>query len=75
MGKNKILVILDSYVDDSVKSICKSFTNILLHVSYRIFSAQADRTLTHTSHEDTEQSTIEASFTLDGVTLTEPLIR
>jgi hypothetical protein len=36
---------------------------------YRVFRAQADRTLTHTSHKDTEQSTIEASITLDGVTL------
>jgi hypothetical protein len=31
--------------------------------------------MTHTSHKDTEQSTIEASITLDGVTLTDPLIR
>jgi hypothetical protein len=38
------------------------------------FSAQADRTSTHTSQKDTEQSTIEASMTLDGVTLTDPLI-
>jgi hypothetical protein len=35
-----------------------------------VFRAQADWTLTHTSHKDTEQSTIEASVTLDGVTLT-----
>jgi hypothetical protein len=42
---------------------------------YRMFSAQADWTLTHTSHKDTEQSTIEASVTLDGITLTDPLIR
>jgi hypothetical protein len=46
-----------------------------MHILYRVFSAQADGTLTHTSHEDTEQSTIEASITLDGVTLTDPLIR
>jgi hypothetical protein len=31
--------------------------------------------LTHTSHKDTEQRTIEASITHDGVTLTDPLIR
>jgi hypothetical protein len=31
-------------------------------------------TLTHTSNEDTEQSTIEASITFDGVTLTDSLI-
>jgi hypothetical protein len=37
---------------------------------YRVFRAQADWALTHTSHKDTEQSTIEASITLDGVTLT-----
>jgi hypothetical protein len=42
---------------------------------YRVFSAQADWTLTHTSHKDTEQSTIEASITVDGVTLTDSLIR
>jgi hypothetical protein len=36
-----------------------------------MFSAQADWTLTHTSDKDTEQSTIEASITLDGVTLTD----
>jgi hypothetical protein len=37
---------------------------------YRVFSAQADWTLTHTSHKDTEQSTMEAFITLDGVKLT-----
>jgi hypothetical protein len=42
---------------------------------YRVFRAQADWTLTHTSHKDTEQSTIEASITLDGVTRTDQLIR
>jgi hypothetical protein len=36
---------------------------------------QADWTLTHTSHKDTEQSTIEASITLNGVTVTDPLFR
>jgi hypothetical protein len=40
-----------------------------------MFSAQADLTLTHTSHKDTEQSTIEAYITPDGVILTDPLIR
>jgi hypothetical protein len=43
-------------------------TNIYI---YRVFKAQANQTLTHTSHKDTEQSTIEASITLDGVTLTD----
>jgi hypothetical protein len=53
---------------------------------YRVFRAQADWSLTHTSYKDTdqstietsittEQSTIEASITLDGVTLTDSLIR
>jgi hypothetical protein len=42
---------------------------------YRMFSVQADWTLTHTSHKGTEQSTIEASITLDGVTQTDSLIR
>jgi hypothetical protein len=38
-------------------------------------SAQADWTLTHTSHKNTGESTIETSTTLDGVTLTDILIR
>jgi riboflavin synthase alpha subunit len=38
---------------------------------YRVFRAQADWTLTHTSHKVTEQIAIEASITLDGVTLTD----
>jgi hypothetical protein len=41
---------------------------------YRMLRAQADWTLTHTSHKDTEKSTIEASVTLDGVTMTDSLI-
>jgi hypothetical protein len=41
----------------------------------RVFRAQADWTLTHTSHKDTEQSTIKASITLDGLILTDSLIR
>jgi hypothetical protein len=40
-----------------------------------VFRAQADWTLTHTSHKDTDQSTIEASVTPDGVTLTNSLLR
>jgi hypothetical protein len=48
---------------------------VLITVMCRVFRAQADRTLTHTSHKETEQSTIEASITLDGVTLTDSLIR
>jgi hypothetical protein len=43
-------------------------------ILYRVFRAQTAWTLTHTSHKDTEQSTIEASITLDGVTLTDSLI-
>jgi hypothetical protein len=42
---------------------------------YRVFRAQADWTLTHMSHKDTEQSKIEASITLDDLTLTDSLIR
>jgi hypothetical protein len=42
---------------------------------YRAFRAQVDWTLTHTSHKDTEQSTTEASIIIDGVTLTDSLIR
>jgi hypothetical protein len=42
---------------------------------YRVFRVQDGWTLTHTSHKDTEQSTIEASVTPNGVTLTDTLIR
>jgi hypothetical protein len=42
---------------------------------YRVFRAQAGWTLTHTSEKDTEQSTVEASITFDGVTLTDSLLR
>jgi hypothetical protein len=42
---------------------------------YQVFRVQADWTLTHMSHKDTEQSTIEASITLDGLTLTDSLTR
>jgi hypothetical protein len=44
-------------------------------IFYYVFRAQADWTWTHTSHKDTEHSTIEASITLDVVTLTDSLIR
>jgi hypothetical protein len=44
-------------------------------INYRVFRAQDDWTLTHTSHKDTEQCKIEASITLDGITLTDSLIR
>jgi hypothetical protein len=46
-----------------------------IHCLYMVFRAQADLALTHTSHAHTEQSTIEASITLDDVTLTDLLIR
>jgi hypothetical protein len=36
---------------------------------------QADLKLTRASHKDAEQNTIGASITLDGVTLTDSLIR
>jgi hypothetical protein len=42
---------------------------------YRVFRAQANWTLTHTSHKNTELSIMKASITLDGVTMTDPLIR
>jgi hypothetical protein len=51
---------------------------IYLHVTiwiYQMFRAQADWTLTHTSHKDIEQSTKESSITPDSVTLTDSLIR
>jgi hypothetical protein len=48
---------------------------ILVHFKYRVFSAQAKWTLTHTSHKDTEQSAAEASITLDAVALSDSLIR
>jgi hypothetical protein len=47
----------------------------LVHYIYRVFREQADWTLTHMSHKDTEQSTREASITLDDVTLFDSLIR
>jgi hypothetical protein len=47
-------------------------TNI---ITANVFPEQADWTLTHTTHKHTEQSTIEASIRLDGVTLTDSLIR
>jgi hypothetical protein len=50
-------------------------TNEYLKQCYRVVSAQADWTLTHTSHKDTEQSTIEVFVTLDCVTLTDLHIR
>jgi hypothetical protein len=46
-----------------------------LERTYRVFSALADGTFTHTSHKDTDQRTIEASVTLDGVTQTDSLLR
>jgi hypothetical protein len=48
---------------------------ICLIVLYWVFRAQADWTLAHTSHTDTEPRTIEASIIRDGVTLTDSLIR
>jgi hypothetical protein len=40
-----------------------------------VFNEQAGWTWTHTNHKDTEQSTIEVSFTLDFVRRTDALIR
>jgi hypothetical protein len=45
------------------------------YIYIRVSRAQADWTLTHMSHKDTEQSTIEGYITLDGITLTDSLIR
>jgi hypothetical protein len=42
---------------------------------YWSISTQADCTLIDTSHKDKEEGTIEASITLDGVTLTDQQIR
>jgi hypothetical protein len=55
--------------------IVSCFTRLSVARLYRVFRAQADWALTHASHKDTEQSTIEASVTLEGVTLTDSLIR
>jgi hypothetical protein len=41
---------------------------------YRVLSAQADWTLTHKSHKGTEQSTVEATITLDGVEVIDSLL-
>jgi hypothetical protein len=51
------------------------FITIPLAGIYRVLRAQAGWTLIHTSRKDTEESTIQASITLDGVTLTDCLIR
>jgi hypothetical protein len=53
---------------------CKLRVNKVIQI-YRVFSAQADWTLNDTSHKDTEQSTVQACITLNGVTLTDSLIR
>jgi hypothetical protein len=45
-----------------------------LQALWIIWSVQRAGWLTHTSHKDTEQGIIHA-ITLDGVTLTDPLIR
>jgi hypothetical protein len=42
---------------------------------YWVFRSQADWSSTHTSHKDTEQSTLESSVTLDGITQTDSLLR
>jgi hypothetical protein len=44
-------------------------------INYLVFRAQANWTLTDMRHKDTEQSTIKASTIIDGVTLTDSLIR
>jgi hypothetical protein len=65
-----------SHVCFSLGSRCILVDKFHLYETYnRVFRAQANWTLTHTSHKDTEQSTIDASITLDGVTLTDSLIR
>jgi hypothetical protein len=57
-----------------ISKITYSFCSEVSYEYYRVFRAQADWTLAHTSHKDTEQNTIQASITLDGVTLTDSLI-
>jgi hypothetical protein len=42
----------------------------VFHAIYGVFNAQADWTLTHTSHKGTEQSTIGASIAFDSATMT-----
>jgi hypothetical protein len=58
-----------------VENVVKAETGNIHTYLYRVFGAQADWILTHTSHKGTEQSTIETSNTLDAVTLTDSLIR
>jgi hypothetical protein len=50
-------------------------TSFCIALLYRVFRAQADWTLTDTSHKDTEQSTIEASITFNGIALIDSQIR
>jgi hypothetical protein len=40
---------------------------MVLIKNYRVFRAQADWTLAHTSQKDTEDDTTEASIILDGI--------
>jgi hypothetical protein len=51
-------------VDDKITLSYCSLRNF-----YQVFSAQADRILTHTNHKDTEWSIMEAYIILDGVAL------
>jgi hypothetical protein len=51
------------------------FNNMHATCAIRTLDEIADWTLTETSHKDTEQSIMEASITLDGVTLSDSLIR
>jgi hypothetical protein len=61
-------------MDNPLQRLIYFNTEWCLGTIYRMFRAQADWTLTHTSHKVTEQTTIEASITLDGVTLVDTLI-
>jgi hypothetical protein len=57
--------------------LCCGITGLVFQAlpSAEMFSAQVNWTLTHMSHKDTEQSTIEAPITLDDETVTDSLIR
>jgi hypothetical protein len=77
MWDNSYLLMCTNLIANDVKNMENRQKYCKKHqvCTKRVFSAQADRTLTHRSHKNTEHSTIETSITFDGVTLTDSLIR
>jgi hypothetical protein len=74
-GKRVSILPTDAVLTMLYIAVVTMFTTDFNPELYRVFSAQAKQTLAHMSHKDTQQSTIEASVTFDGVTLNDSLIR